>query len=105
TPLTFLMSRVAVAVLCTPAVAQQQVTFPKDMAPILQQHCQTCHRPATIAPMSLLTYEQTRPWAKSIKAKVVAREMPPWFIDKNIGVQRFSNDVSLTDQEIETSLL
>ena len=52
--------------------------------------------------MSLVTYEETRPYAKAIKAKVAAREMPPWFIDKNVGVQTFSNDVSLTDDEIET---
>ena len=52
--------------------------------------------------MSLLTYEETRPWARSIKQKVVAREMPPWFIDKNVGVQHFSNDRSLTDDEIAT---
>ncbi|PYR93873.1 MAG: hypothetical protein DMG19_01105, partial [Acidobacteria bacterium] len=100
--LTFLMSVVAVAVMFTPAMAQQQVTFTKDVAPILQQHCQACHREGTIAPMSLLTYEQTRPWAKSIKAKVMAREMPPWFIDKNVGIRQFNNDISLTDQEIAT---
>src|SRR2546422_575888 len=100
--LTFLMPAVAVAVMFTPAMAQQQVTFTKDVAPILQQHCQACHREGTIAPMSLLTYEQTRPWAKSIKAKVIAREMPPWFIDKNVGIRQFNNDISLTDQEIAT---
>ena len=55
-----------------------------------------------MAPMSLLTYEETRPWARSIKQKVLAREMPPWFIDKNVGVQHFSNDRSLTDDEIAT---
>src|SRR2546426_9583438 len=59
---------------------------------ILQNRCQVCHRPGTFAPMSLVTYEETRPWAKSIKQKVVTREMPPWFIDKNVGVQHFSND-------------
>ena len=74
-----------------------QVTFTKDVAPILQNNCQVCHRPGSIAPMSLLTYEEARPWARSIKQKVVAREMPPWFIDKNVGVQHFSNDRSLTD--------
>src|SRR5205809_6251194 len=79
---------------------QDQVTFAKDVAPILQNRCQVCHRPGTFAPMSLVTYEETRPWAKSIKQKVVTREMPPWFIDKNVGVQHFSNDVSLTDTEI-----
>ncbi|MCU1336725.1 MAG: hypothetical protein JWO19_2306 [Bryobacterales bacterium] len=82
--------------------AQGQVTFTKDVAPILQQRCQTCHRPDTFAPMSLLTYEEARPWAKSIKQKVVAREMPPWYIDKNVGIHNFKNDVSLTDREIAT---
>src|ERR1700757_1077910 len=82
--------------------AQAQVTFTKNVAPILQERCQSCHHAGTFAPMSLVTYEETRPYAKAIKAKVVAREMPPWFIDKNVGVQSFSNDVSLTDDEIET---
>ncbi len=66
--------------------AQAQVTFTKDVAPILQNRCQVCHRPDTFAPMSLLTYEDARPWAKSIKQKVVAREMPPWYIDKSVGI-------------------
>jgi hypothetical protein len=82
--------------------AQGQVTFTKDVAPILQKRCQVCHRPDTFAPMSLLTYEDARPWARSMKAKVVAREMPPWYIDKNVGIHNFKNDVSLTDQEIAT---
>src|SRR5262249_58334040 len=102
TTLAILMIIVAAEAMCTPAMAQQQLTFTKDVAPILQNHCQVCHREGTIAPMSLLTYDQVRPWAKSIKAKVMAREMPPWFIDKNVGVQHFDNDVSLTDQEIAT---
>jgi hypothetical protein len=80
------------------------VTFTKDVAPILQKNCQACHRPGSIAPMSLLTYEEARPWARSIRAKVGAREMPPWFIDKNVGVQHFSNDRSLTEREITTIL-
>jgi len=79
-----------------------QVTFTKDVAPILQERCQACHRPDTFAPMSLLTYEDARPWAKSIKQKVAAREMPPWYIEKNVGVRRFKNDVSLSDQEVAT---
>src|SRR5215470_13269593 len=102
TTLGILMIIVAVAAMCTPAMAQQQLTFTKDVAPILQNHCQVCHREGTIAPMSLLTYDQVRPWAKSIKAKVAAREMPPWFIDKNIGLTHFDNDNSLSDQEIAT---
>jgi hypothetical protein len=82
--------------------AEAQVTFTKNVAPILQERCQSCHHAGTFAPMSLVTYEETRPYAKAIKAKVAAREMPPWFIDKNVGVQNFSNDVSLTDDEIDT---
>src|SRR5688572_3702120 len=54
------------------------VTFTKDVAPIFQRSCQKCHRPGSVAPMSLLTYEDARPWARSIKARVAAREMPPW---------------------------
>src|SRR5947207_14710030 len=82
--------------------SKDEITFAKDIAPILQQNCQSCHHAGTFAPMSLVTYEETRPWARSIKQKILAREMPPWFIDKNVGVQRFSNDVSLSDQEIAT---
>ncbi|HEY7387988.1 MAG TPA: hypothetical protein VH640_05735 [Bryobacteraceae bacterium] len=84
------------------ASAQTQVTFTKDVAPILQERCQVCHRPNTFAPMSLLTYEEARPWAKSIRQKVLAREMPPWYIDKTVGVRHFKNDISLSDQEIAT---
>jgi hypothetical protein len=78
----------------------EQVTFTKDVAPILQRSCQTCHRPGAIAPMSLLTYEDTRPWARSIKQKVANREMPPWYIDRHVGITRFKGDPSLTDVEI-----
>ncbi|MBI3470920.1 MAG: hypothetical protein HY013_06145 [Candidatus Solibacter usitatus] len=86
----------------TSAGAAAEVTFARDVAPILQKRCQSCHRPNTFAPMSLLTYEETRPWARAIKEKVVLREMPPWFIDKNVGVRHFENDVSLSDPEIAT---
>ena len=96
------LSLVVFATISTAAVAQDQVTFTKDVAPILQEHCQVCHHPNTVAPMSLMTYQDARPWAKAIKAKVAAREMPPWFVDKNIGVQHFDNDTSLSDQEIAT---
>src|SRR6266581_4043977 len=58
----------------------RQVTFTRDVAPILQRSCQTCHRPGMMAPMLLLTYQDARPWSRSIKTKVVNREMPPWFI-------------------------
>src|SRR6266550_2626207 len=89
----------AFTVIPAAGVAQEQVTFTKHVAPILQQRCQICHHPGTVAPMSLMTYQDARPWAKAIKQKVSAREMPPWFIDKNIGVQEFSNDISLSDDE------
>ena len=81
---------------------QTSVTFTKDVAPILQRSCQTCHRPGAVAPMPLLTYEDARPWARSIKTKVTSREMPPWHIDRNIGITKFKNDPSLTDREIAT---
>ena len=82
--------------------ATQQVTFNRDVAPILQRSCQVCHRPGSIAPMSLLTYESARPWARAMKQQVLERSMPPWYIDKTVGIQQFKADRSLSDQEIET---
>ncbi len=82
--------------------ANQNPTFTKDIVPIFQARCQDCHRPNAMAPMSLLTYEETRPWARSIKERVVKRQMPPWHLDKSVGVQSFQNDMSLTDQQIAT---
>ena len=78
------------------APAAKPVTFAKDVAPILQEKCQECHRKGSMAPMSLVTYEETRPWAKSIRQRVITRQMPPWHIDKTVGVQKFKNDMSLT---------
>ena len=81
-----------------------EVTFTKDIAPILQRSCQNCHRPDSVAPMSLLTYEEVRPFARAIKQRTALRHqrgaMPPWFIEKEIGIQRFKDDISLTDVEI-----
>jgi len=82
--------------------ASAAVTFTKDVAPILQRSCQNCHRPGQMAPMSLLTYQDVRPWVRSIKQRVVAREMPPWGIDPHIGLQSFKNDPSLRQDEIDT---
>lgn len=76
-------------------------TFTKDVAPIFQKSCQRCHRPGSIGPMSLLTYEDARPWARSIKARVVSREMPPWHIDRTVGIQNFVDDPSLTTAAID----
>jgi len=83
-----------------PSAGQGQVTFAKDVAPIFQRSCQNCHRPGSVAPMSLITYEDARPWARSIKTRVSKREMPPWGIDKNVGIQEFKEDNSLTDDEL-----
>src|ERR1043165_6542052 len=89
-------------VIAISATATAQVTFMKDVAPILQRSCQVCHRPGAIAPMSLLTYEDARPWARAMKEKVVKREMPPWYIDRNIGISEFKDDPSLSDADIAT---
>ncbi len=80
--------------------AAPSVTFTKDVVPILQANCQECHRPGQAAPMSLLTYENARPWAKAMKAAVLSRKMPPWFADPQYG--HFKNDRSLKASEIET---
>ena len=84
------------------AAGQRQVTFTKDVAPIFQKACGDCHRPDSVAPMSLMTYEAARPWARSIKQRVASREMPPWFIDRRVGIQKFKDDPSLSDEEIAT---
>src|SRR5579863_8964591 len=91
----------AASAVCMTA-AEQDVTFSKDVAPIFQRACQNCHRPGSIAPMSLITYQEARPWARSIQEKVVKRLMPPWHIDRNIGINKFKDDPSLTDAEIAT---
>tara|TARA_B100001123_G_scaffold449080_1_gene612878 strand:- start:23053 stop:24450 length:1398 start_codon:yes stop_codon:yes gene_type:complete len=77
-------------------------TFSKDVAPILQRSCQRCHQKGGIGPMSLVTYDQVRPWVRQIKDRVVRRIMPPWHIDRTVGIQEFKNDVSLTESEIGT---
>src|SRR6266478_5454598 len=82
--------------------ASGTVTFAKDVAPILQTKCQDCHRSGSMAPMSLITYEETRPWARAIKDRVSSRQMPPWHIDRSVGVQKFKNDMSLSDEQIAT---
>ena len=76
------------------------VTFDKDVLPILQKNCQGCHRPGEVAPMSLLSYSEARPWAKAIKTAVLQRKMPPWFADPEYG--HFANDRRLTEADINT---
>jgi hypothetical protein len=82
--------------------AQSTPTFTRDVAPIFQEKCEACHRPDSIAPMSLVSYEETRPWARSIKTRVASRQMPPWHIDRTVGIQKFTNDRSLSDAQIDT---
>ena len=77
------------------------VTFNKDVLPVLQERCQDCHRSGEVAPMSLLTYEETRPWASAIKEAVLLKRMPPWFADPHAS-KTFSNDRSLSKEEIDT---
>ena len=80
--------------------AAPQVTFHKDVEPILQKHCQECHRPGEIAPFSLLSYKDARPWAKAMRADILTKKMPPWFADPKYG--HFVNDRSLSAEEVAT---
>src|SRR5262245_1885951 len=81
-----------------PVVVQSSgVVFNKDVLPILQRHCQTCHRPGEVAPMSFLTYESTRPWAKAIREAVLSKKMPPWLADSHYGGFRNSPELTATD--------
>ena len=86
------------------AAPAREVTFTRDVAPILQRSCEGCHRADGVAPMSLSTYEEARPWARAIKTRTgigpKAGVMPPWYVEKNIGIQQFHNDPSLSDEEI-----
>jgi len=76
-------------------------TFSKDIAPIFQEKCESCHRRDQMAPMALVTFEDVRPWAKSIGARVASRQMPPWHIDRTLGIQQFKNDRSLSDEQVD----
>jgi hypothetical protein len=94
----------ATAVAGQEAADHADVSFTKDIAPILQRSCQTCHRPDSVAPMSLLTYEEARPWARAMKMRTGLGPrvgvMPPWFLEENIGIQHYKNDPSLSADEI-----
>ena len=85
---------------CTALIAADEVTFSRDVAPILYRRCVSCHHTNDIAPMPLVTYEDARPWAKAIREAVLSRQMPPWHADPHYG--QFSNDRRLTEKEIET---
>ncbi len=105
-----LLSALLLAAVAAPAPAlaqagaEHEVTFSKDIAPILQRSCQKCHRPNALAPMSLIDYDEVRPWARAMKNRTGLRDkqgvMPPWFVEKDIGIQAFKDDPSLSDAEI-----
>jgi hypothetical protein len=82
----------------------EPVTFTRDIAPILQRSCQQCHRPDSVAPMSLIAYEDARPYARAMKLRTGLRNkpgvMPPWYIEKNVGIQKYKDDISLSDEEV-----
>ena len=108
--LSLLIATVSFAIICFVASPATQasnpgrnaklVTFSRDVAPILFKNCADCHRPGELAPMSLLSFKDARPWARSIREKVVSRVMPPWHADPHFG--KFGNDKRLTQQEIDT---
>ncbi|HEX4947809.1 MAG TPA: thiol-disulfide isomerase [Blastocatellia bacterium] len=100
--LVFALAGLAVLLLATAAYkpTAPKVTYTKDIAPILYKNCVECHRAGEIAPMSLMTYQETRPWAKSIREQVVSRQMPPWSADPKVG--QWANDPRLTQAEIDT---
>ena len=95
-----------IGLLAVPASLSAQTTaaptFTKDVAPIFQKKCESCHRPDSIAPMSLITYQEVRPWARSIRDRVASRNMPPWHIDPTVGIQHYKGDRSLSQKEIDT---
>jgi hypothetical protein len=86
------------------SAGSRPVTFARDVAPIFQAKCQVCHRPGSMAPMSLVTYEDARPWARAIRERVARRQMPPWHIDPAVGIQRYKNARSLTAAQVDTIL-
>lgn len=102
--LAVVLTTLAVAPAALAQTGGAEVTFTKDIAPILQRSCENCHRPNGVAPMPLVTYEQVRPWARAIKQRTGlgphAGVMPPWYVEKNIGIQQFKDDPSLTSAEI-----
>lgn len=91
--------------LLSPWALAQEVNFHRDIEPILQRSCQNCHRPGGIGPMPLVTYEQVAPYAGLIEYKTGLRDragaMPPWYMEKDIGIQHYKNDPSLSDAEIQ----
>src|SRR5258708_24403858 len=105
--LTGCAANVMVAALIASSAAQAPaaggtVTFTKDVAPILQKSCQNCHRPGSIGPMSLIHYEDARPWVRSLRSRLAQRQLPPWHLDRTVGIRSFKDDPSLSDKDIAT---
>jgi mono/diheme cytochrome c family protein len=100
--LLFMGFAIAAAAVATSgsAAGEGQVTFTKDIAPIFYKNCASCHRQGEIAPMSLVTYKEIRPWARAIREKVLTRQMPPWHADPQYG--HWSNDRRMSQKEIDT---
>jgi len=94
--------QLAIAEVEIEAAKAREITFAADVAPIIQQNCQVCHRPGGIGPMSFTTYEEIRPWANVIRQKVVRGEMPPYAYDRDIGIQELKDDWRLSATEIAT---
>ncbi|MEQ8955160.1 MAG: hypothetical protein RL120_13595, partial [Gammaproteobacteria bacterium] len=84
------------------SAAQEELTWAEDVMPIFQEKCQDCHRPDSIAPMALLTYEQVRPFAPVIKYRVENRVMPPWHLNPDVGIQEFVEDTALSPEQRQT---
>jgi hypothetical protein len=85
---------------CVGLASAANSSFDRDVLPVLQKNCQTCHRPGEVAPMSFMTYQETRPWAKAIKTAVLSKKMPPWYADPKYG--HFQNERRLNDADIQT---
>lgn len=98
----FSFALLASSLLCSATLAQESPTYSRDVAPILQEKCATCHNPEGIGPMPLLNYSQVRPFAALIKDRTSNRIMPPWHLDPTVGIQQFKNDASLSDDQIAT---
>lgn len=96
----FAVAVVVASLLPSPSYAQQTPTFTKDVAPVLYKNCSQCHRPNEVAPMPLMTYDQVRPWARSIRSKVLKKEMPPWGVGRSM--LKFGNDRQMSEKEIFT---